>query len=172
VLRVSCHARTALQASQLEDLALAFVVTSEVSLGVTREVELRPGGTGIPVTPDNVAEYIARVADWRLSGELGRPMAAFVSGFTELVRPEWVAMFNEAELQTLVSGAQGGDNTGLDVVDMRAYTNYAGGYHEEHPVMEMFWQVVEELAPGEQRALLKFVTACSRAPLLGFKWVG
>lgn len=37
------------------------------------------------VTPDNVAEYISRVADWRLNGELGRPMAAFVAGFTDLV---------------------------------------------------------------------------------------
>lgn len=33
----------------------------------------------------------------------------------------------------------------------------------------MFWEVVRGLEGEERCALLKFVTSCSRAPLLGFK---
>eukprot|EP00494_Astrolonche_serrata_P019277 UN19480 len=33
----------------------------------------------------------------------------------------------------------------------------------------MFWEVVKEMTSEDRRALLKFVTSCSRAPLLGFK---
>ena len=35
----------------------------------------------------------------------------------------------------------------------------------------MFWQVVSEMTPAEQRDLLKFVTSCSRPPLLGFGYL-
>jgi hypothetical protein len=47
----------------------------------------------------------------------------------------------------------------------------SGGYHEEHPVILLFWQVMASFSAPQQRALLKFVTSCSRAPLLGFRWV-
>ncbi len=39
------------------------------------------------VTADNVGEYIARVADFRLNVEPSRACAAFISGFHELVSP-------------------------------------------------------------------------------------
>lgn len=32
-------------------------------------------------------------------------------------------------------------------------------------------QVVASFTPGQQSSLLKFITACSRAPLLGFKFL-
>lgn len=32
-----------------------------------------------------------------------------------------------------------------------------------------FWEAVESFTTEQQRELLKFVTACSRAPLLGFR---
>ena len=46
-------------------------------------------------------------------------------------------MFNEEEVQMLISG--GGE--GLDIADMQAHVNYAGGYHQEHPIIRDFWQV-------------------------------
>ena len=52
---------------------------------------------------------------------------------------------------------------------MQAHTNYSGGYELTHPTISAFWAVVEELSEDQKRALLKFVTSCSRPPLLGFK---
>lgn len=37
----------------------------------------------------------------------------------------------------LISGA----GAGVDVDDMRANVQYAGGYHEEHPIVLDFWKV-------------------------------
>ena len=51
----------------------------------------------------------------------------------------------------------------------QAHTNYAGGYDLTHPTISAFWQVVTGLSEDQKRALLKFVTSCSRPPLLGFK---
>lgn len=44
-----------------------------------------------------------------------------------------------------------------------------GGYSADHPVIRAFWRVVEGFTDEEKRKLLKFVTSCSRPPLLGFK---
>ncbi len=38
--------------------------------------------------------------------------------------------------------------------------------------MHLFWQALASFTADEQRALLRFVTSCSRAPLLGFRYVG
>ena len=52
---------------------------------------------------------------------------------------------------------------------LQAHTNYSGGYELTHPTITAFWAVVEDLSEEQKRALLKFVTSCSRPPLLGFK---
>ena len=69
------------------------------------------------------------------------------------------------ELNTLVSGAE--HDIGID--DLMAHTNYSGGYEAAHPTIVAFWAVVAGLEEGQKRKLLKFVTSCSRPPLLGFK---
>lgn len=50
---------------------------------------------------------------------------------------------------------------------VRLSSLYAGEGVEEY--IGMFWQVVESLTEEQKRKLLKFVTGCSRPPLLGFK---
>lgn len=87
-----------------------------------REVELKPGGRDIAVKADNVIEYIHRLADFRLNRQMDRAAAAFLRGFFELIKPRWVRMFNEAELQMLISGSE----EGVDVNDLMQHINYAG----------------------------------------------
>ena len=101
------------------------------------QVELVPGGSSKAVSADNVVEYIHRVADYRLNYQIKAGSEAFWQGFYEVVARDWVTMFNEEEVQMLISG--GGE--GLDIADMQAHVNYAGGYHEQHPVIIDFWKV-------------------------------
>lgn len=54
---------------------------------------------------------------------MDRAASAFLRGFFELIKPRWVRMFNEAELQMLISGSE----DGIDVDDLVAHVNYAGG---------------------------------------------
>ena len=92
-------------------------------------------------------------------------MDAFLAGFHALVRPSWVRMFAPGELGQLI----GGSREGLSVPDLRRWAVYSGGFYEEHPTVLLLWQVLEELPPQQQAAFLKFVTAVSRPPLLGFR---
>jgi len=46
---------------------------------------------------------------------------------------------------------------------------YAGGYHPSQTIIQWLWDVVEEMTPDQQRKFLKFMTSCSRQPLLGFR---
>jgi len=63
-----------------------------------------------------------------------------------------------------------GDDTikGIDVNKLRSVMQYAGGYHPSQPIIRWLWEVVDEMTPGQQRMFLKFMTSCSRQPLLGF----
>ena len=44
-----------------------------------------------------------------------------------------------------------------------------GGYNLDHPIIKIFWDIVDSFTEKQKRLLLKFVTSCSRTPLLGFK---
>ena len=44
---------------------------------------------------------------------------------------------------------------------------YAGGYHESQPIIQWFWEVVEEFSKDEQAKFLMFITSNSRTPLKG-----
>ena len=87
------------------------------------------------------------------------------AGIADVIGLEWLRMFSSAELGTLVAGAE----HEISVLDLQQHTNYAGGYGPGHPTITAFWQVTEGLSEEQKRALLKFVTSCSRPPLLGFK---
>ncbi|KAK2448470.1 E3 ubiquitin-protein ligase UPL7 [Trifolium repens] len=41
----------------------------------------------------------------------------------------------------------------------------------EHNVIEMFWEVLKGFSMENQKKFLKFVTGCSRGPLLGFRYL-
>lgn len=58
---------------------------------------------------------------------------------------------------------------GINVRAMKAVVVYAGGYHQSQPIIQWFWEILEyEFTPQQQRMFLKFMTSCSRQPLLGF----
>ena len=46
---------------------------------------------------------------------------------------------------------------------------FTGSYSDDHPVILTFWEVVRDFNDKQRRQLLKFVTSCSRPPLLGFR---
>ncbi|XP_030054505.1 ubiquitin-protein ligase E3C isoform X2 [Microcaecilia unicolor] len=128
-------------------------------------VELKPGGKDIPVTSANRIAYIHLVADYRLNKQIRHHCLAFRQGLANVVNLEWLRMFDQQEIQVLISGAQ----VPICLDDLKSFTNYSGGYSADHPVIKSFWRVVESFTDEDKRKLLKFVTSCSRPPLLGFK---
>ncbi|XP_077124690.1 ubiquitin-protein ligase E3C isoform X1 [Ranitomeya variabilis] len=148
----------------VEELGLNFTVVNN-DLGEAQVVELKLGGKDIPVTSANRIAYIHLVADYRLNKQIRQHCLAFRQGLANVVNLEWLRMFDQQEIQVLISGAQ----VPICLDDLKCFTNYSGGYSADHQVIKIFWRVVENFTDEEKRKLLKFVTSCSRPPLLGFK---
>jgi len=157
----------ALSASEIDSLGMTFELTLASGDGATRTVELLPGGCSMPVTKANVIQYVHLVAHQRLNVEAARPTRAFLRGFRDLIPASWVRLFSAYELQKMISG----DDTvrGIDVSSLKGAMQYAAGYHPSQPIVLWFWEVIEEMTPDQQRKFLRFMTSCSRQPLLGFQ---
>lgn len=149
--------------ANVQDLGLDFSV-SVAGLGTTRQHELKPGGASVPVTASNCVEYVHLMADFKLNVEIRRQCAALRRGLANVLPLDWLQMFDHAELQTLIAGAP----VAIDVDDLRCHTRYSGTFNAEHPVVLSFWRVVHSLEERQKSLLLRFVTSCSRPPLLGF----
>ncbi|XP_025111485.1 ubiquitin-protein ligase E3C-like isoform X2 [Pomacea canaliculata] len=146
------------------DLGLDFTVVSN-DFGETKVEELKAGGRQIAVTRENRIEYVHLMADYRLNKQIRQHCAHFRQGMADVIKLDWLQMFSSQELQVLISGA----SIPIDIFDLRQHTNYSGGYRDDHPEIVMFWEVVSQFTDKQKRQLLKFVTSCSRPPLLGFK---
>ncbi|KAE8353154.1 hypothetical protein BDV28DRAFT_148347 [Aspergillus coremiiformis] len=157
----------------VEDFSLNFTVTDIIpqSNGSSRTItrDLKPHGSDIPVTNQNRLVYISYIARYRLQVQPALQTNAFLQGLGQIIQPSWLSMFNQSELQTLVSGESGD----IDVSDLRQNTQYGGVYtigddREEHPTIKLFWEVMQKMNNEERQKVLRFVTSTPRAPLLGF----
>ncbi|XP_070502808.1 ubiquitin-protein ligase E3C [Chironomus tepperi] len=150
--------------NDFKELGLDFTVVCD-DLGDTRVVELKPDGSNITVNSTNWIEYIQAMADFKLNRQIHEQCKAFRQGLANVLSISWLYMFNTKELQVLISGAE----IPVDVEDLMKFTRYGGDYNPEHETIKMFWNVVRNFNDLQRRQLLKFVTSCSRPPLLGFK---
>lgn len=154
------------------DFGLNFTINDTFDVDgktISTTTELERDGANVPVTNVNRLKYIDRVVRYRLQAQPRQVSNAFLRGLSQIISPMWLAMFNQRELQKLV----GGDNSELDIVDLRRNTQYSGLYvigddGQEHPVISRFWKVLKEMDDADRRSVLKFVTSTPRAPLLGF----
>ena len=103
----------------IENLTLTFAVMSSE---YGRVVDLKPNGRSIPVTRDNLVQYIHRLAHYYLNVQIEKQFRAFRRGLEKVIPLQWLTIFNEMELQVLISGAQ----VPVDVEDLRENTIYSG----------------------------------------------
>ncbi|XP_044719178.1 HECT-domain (ubiquitin-transferase) domain-containing protein [Hirsutella rhossiliensis] len=160
-------------AGDVSELGFDFTVEDQVSRPgepvktVTRK--LISNGDQTPVNNDNRLLYVSYMARHRLVVQPSLQTTAFLRGLRAIIRPSWLSMFNQSELQRLV----GGDSSEIDIADLRRNTVYSGLYEigddgEEHPTIKLFWKVMEGFTDAQRRDVLKYVSSTPRAPLLGF----
>lgn len=148
----------------ISSLELTFSVDEE-RLGEIVTHELVPGGKAVPVTNENKINYIHLMAHFRMHTQIKDQTNAFIKGFRTIINPEWLSLFSTPELQRLISG----DNVPLDLRDLRRHTQYYGGFHDSHRVVCWLWDVLQrDFTENERAMFLKFVTSCSKPPVLGF----
>lgn len=148
----------------VKELSLDFTVTEE-SFGQRHVIELKSGGKDVSVTNENKMQYVHAIADYKLNRQILPFSNAFYRGLIDLISPSWLKLFNASEVNQLLSGG----NHDIDVDDLKNNTRYTGGYSQGSRTIKIFWEVIRDFEPKERCMLLKFVTSCSRAPLLGFK---
>jgi hypothetical protein len=127
------------------------------------DYELIPGGCNIRVTEENKHEYVDRVAEHRLTTAIRPQITAFLEGFNELVAHELISIFNDKEMELLISGLPE-----IDLEDLKANTEYTG-YTAASPIVQWFWDVVGTFNKEDMARLLQFITGTSKVPLEGFR---
>ena len=147
------------------ELCLDFTAAADDGAGGVTEVELVPGGGNVAVTDANKLAYVAAVADFRLSRQGAAGAAAFRAGLAELVPPARLALFTPRELNALLSGG----DADFDVADLQAHAVLSGGYSASSRAVRLLFDVLRGFTPAQRSSFLRFVTACSRPPLGGFR---
>ena len=129
---------------------------------LAKTVELKPGGAEIAVTEENKHEYVALISEYKMIGAIRTQMREFLSGFHDIVPRHLISIFDDNELELLLSGLPE-----VDLDDMRAHTDYHG-YSAGSKQITWFWDVVRSLESEDLARLLLFITGTSKVPLEGF----
>uniref|UniRef100_A0A1B0GIT8 HECT-type E3 ubiquitin transferase n=1 Tax=Lutzomyia longipalpis TaxID=7200 RepID=A0A1B0GIT8_LUTLO len=98
--------------------ALGYELTFSLELqefGVTEVRDLIPNGRNITVTEENKLEYIRLVCQLKMSGSIKQQLNAFLDGFYDIIPKRLISIFNEQELELLISGLPN-----VDIEDLRA----------------------------------------------------
>lgn len=119
-------------------------------------------GRNIVVTEANKHEYVRLVCQERMTGAIRQQLSAFLEGFYSIIPKSLINIFNEQELELLISGLPN-----IDIDDLRANTTYSK-YQPTSPQVEWFWQALESFDQEDRARFLQFLTGTSRVPLGGF----
>ncbi|KAL7269455.1 E3 ubiquitin-protein ligase tom1 [Rhizina undulata] len=131
--------------------------------GDKKTIDLIPNGRNEPVTEENKHDYVRLLVEYRLLTSVQEQMEHFLIGFHDIVPAELISIFNEQELELLISGLPE-----IDVDDWRNNTEYYN-YSASSPQIQWFWRAVRSFDKEERAKLLQFVTGTSKVPLNGFK---
>lgn len=131
--------------------------------GEKKVIELVPNGENIAVTEENKQEYVKLVVEYRLQKSVIEQMDNFLQGFHEMIPKELISIFDEQELELLISGLPD-----IDVDDWKNNTNYVN-YTQSSNEISYFWRAVRSFDTEERAKLLQFATGTSKVPLNGFK---
>jgi len=131
--------------------------------GETQVHDLVENGRNMTVTDENKLEYVNLVTAHRMTNAVKEQISAFVNGFEEVIPRDLISILNAAELELLISGTPD-----IDIEDLRANTDYHGGYGVGSKQIQWFWEVLRELSKENLARLLMFSTGTSKVPLDGF----
>lgn len=144
------------------------IITEDFSVetddyGEHKIIDLIPDGRNISVTEENKQEYVRLVVEYRLQTSVIEQMNNFIAGFHEIIPRDLIAIFDEQELELLISGLPD-----IDVGDWQNNTTY-NNYSPSSEQIQWFWRAVKSFDNEERAKLLQFATGTSKVPLNGFK---
>merc|ERR1712173_3390 len=106
--------------TKVEDMGYDMFFSTEIQeFGVTEVRDLIPDGRNVLVTDVNKADYIRLVCQEKMTGAIRKQLAAFLEGFYDIIPRRLIAIFNEQELELLLSGLPD-----INIDDLKANTEY------------------------------------------------
>lgn len=126
-------------------------------------IDLISDGRNIAVTEENKQDYVKSIVEYKLNTSVKEQMDNFLIGFFSLIPKELISIFDEQEIELLISGLPD-----IDVDDWKNNTTYVN-YTASCKQVNYFWRAVKSFDLEERAKLLQFVTGTSKVPLNGFK---
>ena len=85
--------------------------------GVTTIRDLKEDGRNVRVTEENKKEYVKLVCQMKMTGAIKQQLTAFLDGFYSIIPKRLISIFNEQELELLISGLPS-----IDIDDLKSNT--------------------------------------------------
>ncbi|KAK5660958.1 hypothetical protein OQA88_12333 [Cercophora sp. LCS_1] len=149
--------------NDITDIITETFSVEDDEFGVIKVVDLIENGRNVAVTETNKHEYVRLIVEHKLLASVKEQMESFLKGFHDIIPEELIAIFNEQELELLISGLPD-----IDVDDWKGNTEYHN-YTAASQQIQWFWRAVRSFDKEERAKLLQFVTGTSKVPLNGFK---
>ncbi|TPX10604.1 uncharacterized protein E0L32_008490 [Thyridium curvatum] len=149
--------------NDITDILTETFSVEDDEFGVTNIIDLCENGRDIPVTDKNKKEYVRLVVEHKLISSVKEQMEHFLKGFHDIIPADLIAIFNEQELELLISGLPD-----IDIDDWKGNTEYHN-YTAASQQIQWFWRALRSFDKEERAKLLQFVTGTSKVPLNGFK---
>ncbi|VDL63048.1 unnamed protein product [Hymenolepis diminuta] len=131
--------------------------------GRSQTVDLIENGRNVVVTDENKKEYVRLLCHQKMTESIRPQLDAFLNGFYSIIPKSWINIFNEQELELLISGLPK-----IDLEDLRSNTTY-NKYNLNSPQILWFWKAMESFEEEDRARFIQFVTGTSRVPLGGFR---
>ncbi|KAK5639592.1 hypothetical protein RI129_012084 [Pyrocoelia pectoralis] len=147
----------------VNDLGYDLTFSTEINeFGVTETRDLIPDGRNVPVTEENKMEYVRLSCQMKMTGAIRQQLNAFLEGFYDIIPKRLISIFNEQELELLISGLPN-----VDIDDLKANTEYHK-YQSNSLQIQWFWRALRSFDQADRAKFLQFVTGTSKVPLQGF----
>ena len=103
----------------LQSKLCVFACDQIQEFGVNQVRELIPDGNNIAVTEENKYDYVKYVCQMKMTGAIRQQLNAFMEGFYDIIPKKLISIFNEQELELLISGLPT-----IDIDDLKANSEY------------------------------------------------
>ncbi|GHJ87332.1 hypothetical protein NliqN6_3734 [Naganishia liquefaciens] len=144
---------------RLEELGLDFVLPGDHS------IELIANGANIPVTTENVEEYVEAVLDYTLRRGISRQVEAFRQGFSIIFPVSDLNVFSAAELALLFGNPE--EDWSRSTLEQSIKADH--GYNADSRQIKYLIDVLSSYSKEERRSFLQFATGAPKLPIGGFK---
>ncbi|XP_032434396.1 probable E3 ubiquitin-protein ligase HERC3 [Xiphophorus hellerii] len=126
------------------------------------EIDLDPENPDKQVTNENKREFVDAFVNYVFNTSVEVVFYEFKRGFFQVCDRDLVRHFTPQELQETLVGKDF-----CDWEKLKQNTVYEGEYNADHPIIQMFWEVFDELKENQKNTFLWFVTGFERVPILG-----